>query len=180
MRNLETPRLILSCELMSQPEIEAAHRIYVEEMDEQSLTLADYEKEVLFDVCLSRNGLGNDFGRPSIKLKSAERKIGHCVFLPRLCSASELGALGENVGKQMTGSIEAEIGWAISDRYRIQGFATEAGQRLIDYAFAELHLARVFAFTEVENHASLRVMQKLGMKQAQVGNTSSVAGVIHR
>lgn len=180
MRNLETSRLILSCDSMTKSEIIVAHRIYVEEMDERSLTLDDFEQEVQFDICLARNSLGNDFGRPSIKLKSAERKLGHCVFLPRLCSANELEAVGEGAGNYLINSLEVEIGWAISDKYRNQGFATEAAQRLLEYAFADLRLARIFAFTEVENQASLRVMQKLGMKIAQVGSTNAIVGVIYR
>jgi [ribosomal protein S5]-alanine N-acetyltransferase len=45
-----------------------------------------------------------------------------------------------------------------------QGCATEAETALIGYAFTEPHLERIVATTTYENAASIRVMQKLGMR----------------
>ena len=75
-------------------------------------------------------------------------------------------------------SIEAEIGWAISDKYRNRGFATEAAQALVAYGFAEVGLARIVAFTEKDNYASLRVMQKIGMRVGESLDTDVMVGVI--
>ena len=44
------------------------------------------------------------------------------------------------------------------------GYATEGAQALIDRGFEEFGVARVSATTYEENRASIRVMEKLGMK----------------
>ncbi len=53
--------------------------------------------------------------------------------------------------------------WVISEAHRNRGYAAEAGQALIDYAFKELHLGRIIATTEYDNLPSQAVMRKLGM-----------------
>src|SRR5260370_1314078 len=45
-----------------------------------------------------------------------------------------------------------------------QGYATEAAQALINYAFTQLHLKRIVATTTYENEASIGVMRKVGMR----------------
>mgnify|MGYP001058006127 CR=1 len=60
---------------------------------------------------------------------------------------------------------EWEIGWAIHPQDWGKGIATEAAQRLLEFAFAELQAHRVVAFSHAENAASLRIMEKLGMQQ---------------
>jgi RimJ/RimL family protein N-acetyltransferase len=54
--------------------------------------------------------------------------------------------------------------WAVAPDFRRRGIAAEAAGVLIDYAFAELDLARVVATTERENLASIGVMRRLGMR----------------
>lgn len=60
---------------------------------------------------------------------------------------------------------EWEIGWAIHPDEWGKGFAVEAAQRLLEFAFTDLGAHRVVAFSHAQNTASLRVMQKLGMRQ---------------
>jgi len=60
---------------------------------------------------------------------------------------------------------EWEIGWAIHSDLWGKGIATEAARRVLEFAFAELHVHRVVAFSHVQNAASLRVMEKLGMRR---------------
>ena len=57
----------------------------------------------------------------------------------------------------------AEMGYWIGEPHREQGFCTEAGQAVLEYAFKELDLKAVFADFYTWNVASGRVMQKLGM-----------------
>jgi GNAT superfamily N-acetyltransferase len=54
--------------------------------------------------------------------------------------------------------------WSISPSYQRRGFATEAGRALVDWAFSVLHLGRIIATTRYDNTASIRVMEKLGMR----------------
>lgn len=51
-----------------------------------------------------------------------------------------------------------------------QGYATEIASCAIDYAFRELSASRVWAATAKWNEASLRVLQKLGMKYLRDNN----------
>ncbi len=56
-----------------------------------------------------------------------------------------------------------ELGYTINPLYSGQGYATEAAQTVLDFAFEVLQMQRVVACCMAENLASERVMQKLGM-----------------
>ena len=45
-----------------------------------------------------------------------------------------------------------------------QGIATEAGRAVLDYAFRELQLDPIVAVADPDNHASRRVLEKLGLR----------------
>jgi RimJ/RimL family protein N-acetyltransferase len=57
-----------------------------------------------------------------------------------------------------------EIGYEIAAEYWNQGFATEAVQAMIDYAFAHPEVQAVMAHTLAEKNASNCVLQKVGMQ----------------
>ena len=59
---------------------------------------------------------------------------------------------------------EIEIGYAIDKTQWKKGFATEAAEKFMRYAFEELNAERLVAVARPENTASRRVMEKLGMK----------------
>lgn len=56
-----------------------------------------------------------------------------------------------------------EIGWRLARDFWGKGFATEGAQAALDFAFNELSLPEVVAFTAHSNKRSERVMQRLGM-----------------
>lgn len=58
-----------------------------------------------------------------------------------------------------------EIGWVTSPFFQGQGLATEAAFAMLDYGFRSLNLHRVVATCDTRNHASARVMEKLGMRR---------------
>ena len=60
---------------------------------------------------------------------------------------------------------EWEIGWTVDWRYWGLGYATEGARVLLDFAFETLGVHRVVAFCNVNNQASARVMEKIGMQQ---------------
>lgn len=62
------------------------------------------------------------------------------------------------------GRKSCEMGWIIHREYRNKGFATEAANALLDFAFKTLHVNSVKANCDAENTVSQRVMQKIGMK----------------
>lgn len=59
----------------------------------------------------------------------------------------------------------ADFGYTFNRRYWNNGYATEAARALLQLAFATLNLHRVWATYDVRNHASYRVMEKLGMRR---------------
>jgi|SRR5271166_663011 len=63
---------------------------------------------------------------------------------------------------------QAEIGWGISSDRIGQGLATEIGMAMLQFAFDGLGLHRVYAQCRIENHASRRIMAKLGMREEGV------------
>lgn len=56
-----------------------------------------------------------------------------------------------------------EIGWRLAYAYWGHGYAKEAARAALAYAFGELKLPEVVAFTAVGNARSRRVMNRLGM-----------------
>lgn len=57
-----------------------------------------------------------------------------------------------------------EIGWRLREEFWGQGYAPEAAHQCLDFAFNQLGLDEVVAFTPVNNTNSRRVMEKIGMK----------------
>jgi [ribosomal protein S5]-alanine N-acetyltransferase len=65
-------------------------------------------------------------------------------------------------------SQEGEIGWGVSSGHLGQGLGTEIGHAMLALAFGAFHLHRVYARCRVDNHASRRIMEKLGMREEGV------------
>ena len=59
----------------------------------------------------------------------------------------------------------AEVGYVVSPSYQGRGYATEALKRLISFGFDVLGLSRISAVCMDGNAASLRVMEKSGLKR---------------
>ena len=57
-----------------------------------------------------------------------------------------------------------EIGWRLAKNCWGFGYATEAGQLALNYAFNKLQLEEVVSFTTLKNKNSLAVMARLKMK----------------
>lgn len=66
---------------------------------------------------------------------------------------------------------KAELGYVLAREEWGQGIVPEAATRLLALAFEELALEMVFAFHDVRNPQSGRVMEKIGMvKQGTIEN----------
>ena len=59
----------------------------------------------------------------------------------------------------------AEIGYVISPTHQGKGYATEAVKKILDFGFQKCELERISAVCMRGNHASLRVMEKCGLKR---------------
>jgi RimJ/RimL family protein N-acetyltransferase len=58
-----------------------------------------------------------------------------------------------------------EVAWRLHRRYWGYGYATEAAQAAIEDGFARVGLKEIVALTALGNKASIRVMERLGMKR---------------
>ncbi|NOX91724.1 MAG: GNAT family N-acetyltransferase [Gammaproteobacteria bacterium] len=60
-----------------------------------------------------------------------------------------------------------EIGWRVCNKYWGKGYATEAAQESLRFAFEELKLSEVYSFTSVSNTRSWSVMERLKMENTK-------------
>lgn len=60
-----------------------------------------------------------------------------------------------------------EIGWRLGRAFWGQGFATEAAQEALKFGFYKFDLTEILGIFQVGNHASERIMQKLGMHMSR-------------
>jgi ribosomal-protein-alanine N-acetyltransferase len=58
----------------------------------------------------------------------------------------------------------ATLGYGLSAQHQGQGYMTEAGRRLIAYAFDDLNLHRIMANYLPHNHRSANVLKRLGFQ----------------
>ncbi len=62
----------------------------------------------------------------------------------------------------------ADLGYVLARPHWGKGIMTEAGRAVVDWALAQDSIYRVWAVCDVENLASARVMEKLGMQREGV------------
>jgi RimJ/RimL family protein N-acetyltransferase len=60
---------------------------------------------------------------------------------------------------------QAEIGIALAPEFQKRGYAIEALRALVDYLFGNLGSHRVLGSVDPRNFASMRLLQRLGMRQ---------------
>jgi RimJ/RimL family protein N-acetyltransferase len=78
------------------------------------------------------------------------------------------GELVARIGSQWTtspGELVVEVGWSVARSKQGLGYATEAALASLRFCFEQAAAERIVAFTWTENLASLRVMEKLGMRR---------------
>ena len=76
----------------------------------------------------------------------------------------QIGAVSIYLKENLSG----ELGWIINKKYWGQGFAYEAAEALLDYAKKELKIRHLIAHCDVDNTASYRIMEKLGMTRTGI------------
>lgn len=147
---LHTPRLILR--ELHEDDLEALRDF------ETRPEMHDYERETIPGEDITREFLRNAEQRAqddprtqywlAVTIRPDDRVIGHVSLR---CNHHDIQ--------------EWEVGWAIHSAHWGKGYATEAARALIHFAFTELQVHRVVAFCNAHNTASVRVMEKLGMRK---------------
>jgi RimJ/RimL family protein N-acetyltransferase len=82
-------------------------------------------------------------------LKADGSYVGRCGLYPNLDGGAKVAG-------------EAVLGFYIAREFWGRGLATEAARAFVDFGFGELKLARIVGSVQVENAASIRVLDKLG------------------
>ncbi len=86
------------------------------------------------------------FGLYRVNLVSTGETIGLCGLIKR-------DALGQ-----------PDVGYAFLQRHSGQGYATEAAAAVLAFAQQALGLNQLLAITSLDNHASIRVLEKIGFR----------------
>ena len=74
---------------------------------------------------------------------------------------------------------EFDIGFRFFRDYWNKGFATETAKRCLDYGFNELGIVRIVGRAMKKNVASIKVLEKIGMKFKKTFNFDGYDGVIY-
>lgn len=108
--------------------------------------LNEAEARAMFGRTFTHVYATNAFDVWAVCEKAGGRIIGHAEVKPR------------------KGTEDFEIVYLLRRVAWGRGYATEIARRLVRYGFEELDLPRVVATIDVENRASVRVAEKIGMR----------------
>jgi RimJ/RimL family protein N-acetyltransferase len=170
---LETPRLIIRA--FQADDLHAIHRILdlafgdgSKITDEKALN----ERRLWLEWSrLSAEWLPKMFQPPygdrAVVLKRTNEVIGAVGLVPCFDVFEQIPGLERGEPPSANRVTEMGLFWAIDPDQQRQGYATEAAQTLIDFAFQQLRVKRLIATTAYDNVASIGVMRKLGMTIAQ-------------
>jgi RimJ/RimL family protein N-acetyltransferase len=145
---LETQRLVLRrltagdaafiLELLNEP-------AFLENIgDRGARTLADARRYIARGPVASYRKFG--FGLYLVELKDSGAPLGICGLLKR-----------ESLD-------DVDIGFALLRRFWSQGYARESAAAVMHYGWTTLRLPRIVAITKPTNHASIALLEKLGLR----------------
>lgn len=107
---------------------------------------------------------------PHQSVETTETFIAHCIDQRANASAFSY-VITRKADAQLLGMIDlrpdrhgANIGYVLAKEYWRQGIMTEAARCVIEYALSQPAIYRVQAFCDVDNVASARTLEKIGMR----------------
>ncbi|MDD2922676.1 MAG: GNAT family N-acetyltransferase [Anaerolineales bacterium] len=112
--------------------------------DRGARTLGDARRYISTRIIESYDKFG--FGLYLTSLKETEIPIGICGLVKRPALK------------------DADIGFAFLPQYWSQGYAFESASAVMNYARNALNIQRVVGITTPDNHSSIRVLEKLGLR----------------
>lgn len=143
----ETPRLTLRrftqadanllLQLNSNPEV-------LKYLHEPPLATEEQALHILNTIILPQ--YKNNLGRWAMHLKTTNEFIGWCGL------------------KYLAEADEIDLGYRLIQQYWGNNYATEAATHTLDYAFTTLHLKTIVGRVHIENIASLKILEKIGMQ----------------
>jgi RimJ/RimL family protein N-acetyltransferase len=147
---LSTKRLLLRSLSLTDLQDFLAYQTHPANLEYQAIEPFTEEKALHYLEKQSRSLPDEEAGWRAfaVQLQGEERVIGEVgIFLPAQPRS------------------KGDIGWSLHPDYHGQGYATEAAQALLSYAFQVLKLHRVTAGCDTRNTASVRLMERLGMRR---------------
>jgi RimJ/RimL family protein N-acetyltransferase len=144
---LETERLLLRP--LSADEADSLHRISNEPNVRRYLWDGEAVSEATIKDLIARSERmfsEEKIGVFGIRMRGVEDLLGFCGFV------------------RLGGMEEPELWYELTQKAWGEGIATEAAWACVRYAFEEVGVERVIAGVDAPNAASLRVIEKLGMK----------------
>ena len=91
-----------------------------------------------------------------------EKGDPHAHYAWLLCLKGTDTPIG-SIGLTLEGGGKAMFGYALAKKFWHHGFAAEALTFLVEWSLAQPGIFRAYAFCDVENPASARVMEKAGL-----------------
>lgn len=100
------------------------------------------------------------------RLRAQWREHGFGLWVAEIrCSGEFAGFIGLAIPTFLPEVLPAvEVGWRLARTHWGQGLATEGARASLRYGFENLGLDRIVSIYDPDNHASRRVMDKLGMR----------------
>jgi RimJ/RimL family protein N-acetyltransferase len=122
------------------------------------------------DVCRYLPWTPMDLDQAQAKLEQRVRQTHIETDGDAFVLIAEESDTGRTVGEFMLrlkslASRQGELGWSLHPDAQGRGFATEAAREMLRIGFDELRLHRIVAGCDSRNTASLRVMERLGMRR---------------
>lgn len=105
-----------------------------------------------------------ELARSCGRSQALQAERGHCFWIvERRADGALLGFCGLKIGNVGTIDGEVEIGWRLREDAWGQGYAREAAEASLAWAWANLAVDRVVAITVPANKGSWGLMKRLGM-----------------
>ena len=149
---IQTPRLLLRP--AGEPDIEPLHRLWIEPgvrrflWDDEEIPV-DRARAVVLDSL--EHWSSRHFGLWTLSLSAGAPLVGFCGFRPPEWAEAP------------------ELLFGLSATHWGRGLALEAARAAASYAFDTLGVTRVVAATDPPNTASVRVLERLGMRFERQG-----------
>lgn len=118
---------------------------------EHCITSKEQAKKIITDIWLTEYDKYG-YGRYALVHKADNKVIGFCGF--KFMPSGEFGV------EQSA----PDIGYRMLKQYWGQGFGFEAAKAAMDYGINDLKLSNIFADAMVENIASNKILEKIGLK----------------
>ena len=100
----------------------------------------------------------NGFGLFAVELKETGLPIGVCGLIRRDVLP------------------DVDIGYALLERYWNKGYAHEAAAAVLNYGYKTIKLKRIIAFITLDNAASAKVLEKIGLQFDRIIEVSGYGG----